>query len=122
MPIHPDADYVHQAESEWQHLRTQASELPYPWAPACRELIEAAYAEPELRRLYPFTSHWVLRFSTTTRPELTLTGPCLMAENDGTYGVGTGFLTPNLGLVTTPGEAMALAVRHLLSGPTPATG
>lgn len=116
MPIHPDAaDFARQTENEWQDLRTEASELPYPWAPAYRSLIEAAYAAPELRALYPFTSHWALRFSTTTRPELTLTGPCLTANGDGTYGVGTGFLTPNLGLFATPSEAVALAVRHLSS-------
>ncbi|WP_442934618.1 DUF6193 family natural product biosynthesis protein [Micromonospora sp. CPCC 205739] len=29
-------------------------------------LIEAAYAEPKLRRLYPYTSHWSLNFSAST--------------------------------------------------------
>ncbi|MFC8260194.1 DUF6193 family natural product biosynthesis protein [Streptomyces sp. NPDC057291] len=36
-------------------------------------------AEPALRALYPFTSHWVLGFATTTRPRLATVGPCLSA-------------------------------------------
>jgi hypothetical protein len=87
MPIHSDADYARQTENEWQLLRRESSELPYSWAPAYQSLIEAAYAEPVLRNLYPFTSHWALRFSTTTRPELTPTGPCLTANSDGAYGI-----------------------------------
>ncbi|MFE1029277.1 DUF6193 family natural product biosynthesis protein [Streptomyces sp. NPDC058818] len=119
MPIDTDADYARQTESEWELLRSEASELTYPWTPAYQSLIEAAYAEPELHSLYPFTSHWALRFSTTARPELTPTMPCLTANSDGMYGVGTGFLTPDLGLFAAPREAVALAVRHLSSGPGP---
>lgn len=117
MPIHSDADYARQTENEWQLLRREASELPYSWAPAYRSLIEAAYAEPVLHNLYPFTSHWALRCSTTARPELTPTGPCLTANSDGTYGVGTGILAPDLGLFAAPREAVALAVHHLTPGP-----
>ncbi|MER6648844.1 DUF6193 family natural product biosynthesis protein [Streptomyces anulatus] len=110
-------DPAHRTESEWQHLRLEASELPYPWAPAYRNLIESAYAESALRSLYPFTSHWALRFSTTTRPDLNPTGACLTANSDGTFGVGRGLLTPDLGLFTTPGDAVARAVRELSRGP-----
>ncbi|MFI8351403.1 DUF6193 family natural product biosynthesis protein [Streptomyces sp. NPDC085596] len=79
-------------------------------------MIEAAYAEPVLRALHPFTSHWALRFSTTTRPRLTKVGPCLAANSDGTYGVGRGIVTADLGQFATAHEAVALAVRHLPSG------
>nr|AFO59860.1 hypothetical protein [Streptomyces sp. YIM 56141] len=106
-------DPAHRTESEWQHLRLEASELPYPWAPAYRSLIESAYAASALRSLYPFTSHWALRFSTTTRPDLNPMGPCLTANSDATFGVGSGLLTPDLGLFATPGEAVARAVREL---------
>ncbi len=112
-------DPAHRTESEWQHLRLEASELPYPWAPAYRSLIESAYAASALRSLYPFTSHWALRFSTTTRPDLNPTGPCLTANSDATFGVGSGLLTPDLGLFATPGEAVARAVRGLSRGPMP---
>ncbi|MFE4632642.1 DUF6193 family natural product biosynthesis protein [Streptomyces sp. NPDC056773] len=110
----PDNDPTRLTESEWQSMRQKAEQLESAsWRRAFQALIEAARAEPALRALYPFTSHWVLRFSTTTRPSLTLAGPCLFANSDGTFGVGAGFLTPDLGLFTTAHEAVALAVRHL---------
>ncbi|MFG2485953.1 DUF6193 family natural product biosynthesis protein [Streptomyces virginiae] len=109
----PDLDPVRLVESEWQGMLRQARELEYSWQAQYQALVEAAYAEPALRALYPFTSHWTLRFSSTTRPSLTLGSPCLSAGGDGTYGVGTGFITPDLGVFTTAPEAAALAVRHL---------
>ncbi|MFH9040705.1 DUF6193 family natural product biosynthesis protein [Streptomyces sp. NPDC017966] len=48
-------------------MRQGAAELEYVWQETHQALIEAAYAEPTLRALYPFTSHWALRFSTTIR-------------------------------------------------------
>ncbi|GHI48360.1 MULTISPECIES: DUF6193 family natural product biosynthesis protein [Streptomyces] len=112
----PDNDPVRLAASEWQHLRREAYELEYDWREPYQALIEAAHASPALRALYPFTSHWVLRFSTATRPRLALVGPCLTANADGTYGVGTGMLAPDLGLFATAPEAVACAVRQLPSG------
>ncbi|MCX4862591.1 DUF6193 family natural product biosynthesis protein [Streptomyces sp. NBC_00257] len=112
----PDPDPQHLTESEWQFMRTEAEERGRPTYQA---LIEAAYAEPALRRLYPFTSHWTLRFSTTTRPSLTLIGPCLLAADaDQGYRVSTGFT--GRGLLTeaaTAQEAVAAAVRHLPDEP-----
>lgn len=57
------------ADSESQHLLTETDELDRPKYCA---LVEAAYAEPALRGLYPFTSRWTLRFSTSARPRLTI--------------------------------------------------
>ncbi|MBT2452928.1 hypothetical protein J7F03_39055 [Streptomyces sp. ISL-43] len=116
-----DLDPVRLVESEWQCMLQEARELEYSWQEQYQALIEAAYAEPALHALYPFTSHWALRFSTTTRPSLTLGSPCLTAGSDGTYGVGNGFITPDLGVFTTAPEAVALAVRHLPSGLGPVT-
>ncbi|MFD9354720.1 DUF6193 family natural product biosynthesis protein [Streptomyces sp. NPDC060031] len=112
----PDLDPARLTESEWQYMRQQASELEYAWQQTYQALIEAAHAEPALRALYPFTSHWALRFSNTTRPGLTIVGPSLMAHSNGTYGVGTGFISTDLGECATAHEAVALAVRHLPSG------
>ncbi|WP_030761882.1 MULTISPECIES: DUF6193 family natural product biosynthesis protein [unclassified Streptomyces] len=117
----PDLDPVRLVEAEWQGLLQEARELEYSWQPQHQALVEAAYAEPALRALYPFTSHWALRFSSTTRPSLTLGSPCLSAGSDGTYGVGTGFITPDLGVFATAPEAAALAVRHLPTGFGPVT-
>ncbi|MEU7278841.1 DUF6193 family natural product biosynthesis protein [Streptomyces sp. NPDC045431] len=74
-----------------------------------------------VRSTRPFTSHWALRFSTTTRPGLSVVGPCLMANGDGTYGVSRGFATAGLGRFATADEAVALAVLHLPSGLGPVT-
>jgi hypothetical protein len=87
--------------------------MEYDWHETYQALIEAAYAEPALRALYPFTSHWALRFSTTTRPRLTVVGPCLGTNGDGRYGVGRGTISQDLGVFTTAKEAAALAVHHL---------
>jgi hypothetical protein len=117
----PAHDPARLAESEWQAMRQEADELEYAWQQTYQALIEAAYAEPALRRLYPFTSHWALRFSTTTRPNLTVVGPCLTAGSDGTYGVGRGFITPDLGLFAQADEAVAAAVHRLPSSLGPVT-
>ncbi|MEV5122086.1 DUF6193 family natural product biosynthesis protein [Streptomyces decoyicus] len=89
-------------------MRQEAGELEYAWQGTYQALIEAAHAEPALRALYPFTSHWALRFSTTTRPRLTIVGPCLTVGSDGMYGVGRGFITPDLGRFSTAHEAVEL--------------
>ncbi|MBK3576927.1 hypothetical protein JHN63_24625 [Streptomyces sp. MBT65] len=117
----PDGDPARLTESEWQHLRRQAGEQEYPWRETYQALIEAAYAEPALRALYPFTSHWVLRFATDTRPRLTAVGPSLFANSDGTFGVGRGFIGIDLGRFATAREAVAQAVRHLPPGLGPVT-
>ncbi|MER5916607.1 DUF6193 family natural product biosynthesis protein [Streptomyces sp. NPDC001982] len=117
----PDHDPVRLTESEWQHLRTEARELERP-GEAYRALVEAAYAEPALRGLYPFTSHWTLRFSTTTRPRLTIFGPCLLAHDVDRYTVSTEFTGADaLAQTTTAQEAVAAAVRHLPYSPGPVT-
>lgn len=117
----PDNDPARSTESEWQGMRREAAELEYAWQATYQNLIEAAHAEPALRALYPFTSHWALRFSTTTRPDLTVVGPCLSANSEGTYGVGTGFINDDLGQFATAQEAVAVAVRRLPSGLGPTT-
>ncbi|MEV6399793.1 DUF6193 family natural product biosynthesis protein [Streptomyces sp. NPDC051907] len=116
----PHCDPAHLTESEWQHLRTEAGEQN---SPAHHALVEAAYAEPALRGLYPFTSHWALRFSTTTRPQLTIAGPCVIAGYDKQgYMVSEGFAGEGvLARAATAQEAVAAAVRHLPRGLGPVT-
>ncbi|WP_405717732.1 DUF6193 family natural product biosynthesis protein [Streptomyces sp. NBC_01537] len=96
---------------EWQGLRTGASAQERPGY-AYRALVEAAYGEPALRGLYPFTSHWALRFSTTTRPGLSIVGPCLLAHDVDRSTVSEGFTGSGLiAQATTAQEAVAAAVR-----------
>ncbi|WP_345942854.1 DUF6193 family natural product biosynthesis protein [Streptomyces sp. SID486] len=52
---------------------------------------------------------------------MTIVGPCLTANDDGTYGVGRGFITPDLGLFDSVHDAVAVAVRELPSGLGPVT-
>ncbi|WKV75421.1 DUF6193 family natural product biosynthesis protein [Streptomyces sp. PCS3-D2] len=108
-------------ESEWQHLRTEARELECPWRPAYRALVEAAHAEPALRRLYPFTSHWALRFSTTTRPRLCVVGPLLVTHDVDRYTVDMTVASGDGTEYTTAPELVAAAVRTLPSVLTPVT-
>ncbi|MBN3932941.1 hypothetical protein IQ279_25605 [Streptomyces verrucosisporus] len=65
---------------------------------------------PDHDPVYPFTSHWALRFSTITRPRLTAVGPCLAANSDGTYGVSDGVAGP--GPFRTPARTHICGVRY----------
>jgi hypothetical protein len=115
----PDRDPARLVESEWQHLRTEAAGIDWPEYHA---LIEAAYAEPRLRRLYPYTSHWSLRFATRTRPSLSRDIlVCVHSGHGRDYLVTMGYMGDNLGQVATAPEAVALAVRHLPEDLAPVT-
>lgn len=115
----PDRDPARLVESEWLHLRKEAAETNWPEYHA---LIEAAYAEPRLRQLYPFTSHWSLRFSTKTRPNLSREiMVCVHPGRSKDYTVTMGYTGQNLGETTTAEEAVTLAVRNLPADLTPVT-
>lgn len=116
----PDQDPVELAESEWQHLLTEAGEGD--WS-SYLALIEAAHAEPALRGLYPYTSHWTLRLSTTTRPRLTDDFQvCLAAAyRESRYTVSASYMGEVLAETTTAEEAVATALRHLPRGLGPVT-
>jgi hypothetical protein len=58
----PDNNPADVIASEWQWLLKEARDADWPQYQA---LIEAAYDQPKLRKLYPFTSHWALSFSVT---------------------------------------------------------
>ncbi|MEU8779536.1 DUF6193 family natural product biosynthesis protein [Streptomyces sp. NPDC048606] len=111
-------DPVRLAESEWQHLLTEADEVDWP---EYRALVEAAYAEPALRGLYPFTSHRTLRFSTSTRPRLTVIPLCLDAHRDTRYTLSASIMGEVLVDTITVADAVSTAVRHLPSGLGPVT-
>ncbi|OLE20722.1 MAG: hypothetical protein AUG49_24175 [Catenulispora sp. 13_1_20CM_3_70_7] len=114
-----DDDPVQLTASEWQHMRTEASEADWPEYQA---LIEAAYAEPALRALYPFTSHWTLRFSTSTRPYLTTLPSCLSApRGGGRYTVSAHFMGEVTAETSTADEAVATVMRQLPGGLGPVT-
>jgi hypothetical protein len=111
-------DPAQMVESEWQHLRVEAAGTDWP---EYRALIDAAYNEPRLRRLYPFTSHWSLRFSTRTRPHLSREiFVCIHPGKGKEYVVTMGYTGDELGRTVTAEDAISLAIQHLPSnlGPT----
>ncbi|MEV8533926.1 DUF6193 family natural product biosynthesis protein [Streptomyces sp. NPDC051211] len=75
------------------------------------EMIEAAFAEPRLRQLYPFPSHGGLSFHrfmwSNDLP--------FMVKGEGTYSVYAARYAELLGEVATPQEAAALVVAYLPS-------
>jgi hypothetical protein len=117
----PDNDPVLLAESEWRHLLKEARELEHSWAPAYRALIQAAYNEPALRALYPFTSHWTLRFSTSTRPRLTCVPVSLEAGEDNRYTVSAPHMGNVIAETISAQAAVSVAVREVPSGLGPVT-
>lgn len=119
----PDDSPAHLVASEWAYLRKEARDAGRPEYQA---LIEATYAHPELRHLYPFTSHWNLLFSAVVPTlEAAPAGQansthsfsealiCLMASHDGSYKVRTPFYGPILAEATTAEEAAGVAARLL---------
>jgi hypothetical protein len=96
--------------AEWQRLRQSAAQADRPNHQA---LVESAYREPSLRRLYPYTSHEVLNFSTTTGYPFPPSPVSLTAfVDDASYRVWKrgGVM---IGDTATAEEAVALAVAHL---------
>ncbi|MFF9344542.1 MULTISPECIES: DUF6193 family natural product biosynthesis protein [unclassified Streptomyces] len=108
-------DPARMVDSEWRSLRVEAAGLTTPWAPAHRDLVEAAHAEPRFRALYPFTSHWALRFSSATRPAMEPVGPVLWCTGEG--GFRTALHMSEEGRAhDTAREAVAAALRLLPDG------
>ncbi len=98
-------------ENMWATYRqTAASHVDH-------DLIEAAYAQPQLRALYPFHSHRSLNFSRCTGFPYTHDVP-VVTPTDGTYRV-TWWKTrspqgpADIGEVDNPRDAVALVIAHL---------
>jgi len=96
---------------KWRLLReSMRAGLPLP---AVRDLVEAAYAEPKLRQLYPFTSHRSLHFTTCTGYPFTWVVPFVDPLQDGRFRVCGPSRRAVIGEADSAGEAIALVVRHL---------
>ncbi|MCY0918637.1 MULTISPECIES: DUF6193 family natural product biosynthesis protein [unclassified Streptomyces] len=76
-------------------------------------LIEAASKEPRLRRLYPFTSHWTLWFSSRTSPPFNVGVPAVEPLADGRFRVRGPRMTNVIGEADTAEAAIALVVAQL---------
>lgn len=106
---------------QWSRLRAQMRDEQFDLG---IRAAEAAYAEPRLRQLFPYTSHWVLCFTRCTGNPFTRDVPCIAYASslDG-YVVrwpGWGDTTRVLGETGTAEEAVALVVANLPEGTGPA--
>lgn len=107
----PDKNSAGVIASEWQWLLKDAVDADWPQYQA---LIESAHAEPKLRRLYPFTSHWALSFSSA--PDYPFSPPFVSIDSPrgtGDYTIREWSNGPALNYVTTPAEAIAIAVDRI---------
>lgn len=96
---------------KWRLLREELREdIPFP---TVRDLVEAAFAEPKLRHLYPFTSHWSLHFTTCTGFPFTWQVPFVDPLSDGRYRVCGPHRGTVVGEADTAEEAIALVVCHM---------
>ncbi|MGN9807078.1 DUF6193 family natural product biosynthesis protein [Micromonospora sp. L32] len=110
-PEVPDQNPDQVIASKWQYLRMDAHDSNWP---EYRALLEAAYAEPKLRRLYPYTSHWSLNFSASTLL------PHVSPPRGGSYDV----VSPRGVFVAEtdqPAEALALVLDWMPDDISPAT-
>lgn len=76
-------------------------------------LLEAAYAEPRLRQLYPFTSHWNLLFSNRIGYPHDVTAPLVVPLSDGRFRVHDRRSETVVGEAGTAQEAIELVIAHL---------
>ncbi|MFE4977734.1 DUF6193 family natural product biosynthesis protein [Kitasatospora sp. NPDC056651] len=93
---HPDAAALDTGviAAEWQRLLGEARNADWP---EYRALVEAAFEEPVLRELYPYTSHWALSFAT---------------------GPNVPFATPMFLSVQSPHESRLYTIKKSWNGPT----
>ncbi|MFF9281589.1 DUF6193 family natural product biosynthesis protein [Streptomyces griseosporeus] len=104
---------------QWRLLREEAAGVR--GFPGFALLVEAAYAEPRLRGLSVFSSHWTLGFSAGTSPSSGVEVAIVPAYDGRPYRVQESLHDGGLiGAAETAAEAVALAVAHLPAGLGPA--
>ncbi|MFA7764307.1 DUF6193 family natural product biosynthesis protein [Streptomyces sp. NRRL S-448] len=84
------------------------------------EMMEAAFAEPRLRQLFPFPSHGCLTFHRNTEFPWSNDLPFIAGAPEGSFWVYSARYGERLGVVATAQEAAALVVAHLPSDCGPA--
>ncbi|MGX1541037.1 DUF6193 family natural product biosynthesis protein [Streptomyces adustus] len=103
---------------QWRHAaqRVRSTGCPYP---GIVSLLKAAVAQPRLRRLYPFTSHFTLAFSSSTSYPWTMQAGSIEPLRNGRFMVRRRSPFAVIGEVETPEEAVALVLELLPNGPDP---
>lgn len=105
-------------ELKWRTMREQAAEGPD--FPEFGTLIEAAHAEPRLRQLYVFSSHWTLGFSSCTGYPFRVEVAIAPGHGGAPYRVMQRPYSASIGETATAEEAVRLAVSQLPAGLGPA--
>ncbi|MFB7978498.1 DUF6193 family natural product biosynthesis protein [Streptomyces vinaceus] len=119
-----EADAV---EAQWQSLRLKwqwshaAHQLRVPGRPypGIVPLLEAAAAQPRLRRLHPFNSHFALRFSSSTSYPWTVQAGSIEPLHNGRFKVSRRNPSAVIGEVDTAEEAVTLVLALLPTGSDP---
>jgi len=108
----PDDNPSDVIAAEWRWMLKDAERANWP---AYQALIESAYADTRLRRLYPFTSHWTLRFATS--PDWSSSVKISVAVDPprgaGRYAVKEHWRGAVLAEVPTAAEAIAIVAAHV---------
>ncbi|WP_416975777.1 DUF6193 family natural product biosynthesis protein [Streptomyces sp. 4F14] len=107
-------------EARWQWKRAvheiRSPGRPYP---GIVPLLEAAAAQPRLRRLYPFTSHFALLFSSSTGCPWSVRGGSVEALRDGRFAVRRRDPFAVIGEVESVEEAVVMVLGLLPAGSEP---
>ncbi|MFJ4189779.1 DUF6193 family natural product biosynthesis protein [Kitasatospora sp. NPDC089509] len=98
-------------ECQWRGIRATAAETP--GFPEYARLVEAAYAEPRLRQLFPVTSHWTLGFQACIGLSFVVEVAIEPGSNGCPYRVRPLLMRGVLGVTDSAEEAVAMAVAHL---------
>lgn len=99
-------------EAGWQKVRADGRVRP--------ELLEAAYAEPRLRQLFPWTGMGELHFSRCTEQDWTWDIPYILPAPNGEYWVSGPLRDESVGPAATPAQAIMMVVERLPPGCGPA--
>ncbi len=94
----------------------RSPQRPYP---GIVPLLEAAAAQPRLRRLYPFTSHFALLFSSSTSYPWTVQAGWIEPLHNGRFKVRRRSPFAAISEVETAEEAVALVLEALPTGHEP---
>ncbi|MCC2277267.1 DUF6193 family natural product biosynthesis protein [Streptomyces sp. ET3-23] len=92
-------------EAGWQEVCNDGRVRP--------ELLEAAYAEPRLRELFPWTGMGELHFSRCTEQRWTWDIPYIQPAAEGGYWVSGPSRSETVGPAATPQQAIAMVVERL---------
>ncbi|MEW1866358.1 DUF6193 family natural product biosynthesis protein [Streptomyces sp. NPDC088194] len=114
-------------DARWQSLRlawqgryaahqVRSPGRPYP---GIVPLLDAAAAQPRLRRLFPFTSHFTLLFSSSTSYPWSVQAGSIEPRHNGRFTVRRRDPFAVIGEVDTAEEAVALVLELLPTGSDP---